>query len=250
MSLRRATLSLLFIGLACASTGCGRAPKPEASERTQIAEWQLMASAARVPSALTELRQRATAGMVLAQSALGQALCQQADPELAKEGLSWLRRAADAKDARALLTLGKLELSGDSGVAQDYAAAQAHLAASAEQHEPRASYYLGVMARNGYGQAQDHAAAAKYFTVAADAGIPQAQFMLANALRDGDGIPRDDARAVALYEQAAEHDHPESIQALALAYQNGELGLERDPARFESEQIELAHAQKHAPPRP
>jgi len=155
-----------------------------------------------------------------------------------------------ANDARALLTLGKLELSGESGVAQDYVAARVHLTASAAQGEPRANYYLAVMERNGYGRAPDHTASAKHLIVAANAGIPQAMFLLANAYREGDGVPDDEPRALALYERAAEHDHPESIQALAMAYQNGELGLTRDPARFESAQAELAHAQKHAPPRP
>lgn len=243
-------VGLLLVGVLLAGSGCGRAPKADPAERARIAQWQLMASAARVPSALAALRQRANNGMVEAQSALGQALCQQPDPALAQEGLSWLKRAAAANDAGALLLLGKLELSGEGVVSRDYGAAHAHLLASAEQHEPRASYYLGVMARSGYGAPPDHAAAAKYFSEAADAGIPQAMFVLANAYREGDGVLRDEARALQLYEKAAELDHPESIQALAMAYQNGELGLERDPARFESEQMELAHAQKHAPPRP
>ena len=83
-----------------------------------------------------------------------------------------------------------------------------------------------------------------------DANVPQAMFVLANAYRDGDGVAKDEARALALYEKAAELDHPESIQALAMAYQNGELGLERDPARFDGERVELAHAQKHPPAKP
>jgi len=243
-------IALLLAALALASAGCGRTPKADPEEQARIAEWQLMASAARVPRALEALRQRANSGLVEAQSALGQALCQQSDPALAEEGLAWLRRAANANDARALLTLGKLELSGVSGVARDYSAARAHLVASAGQHEPRASYYLALMARSGDGSAEDHAAAAKYLTSAADAGIPQAMFLLANAYREGDGVPRDEPRALALYEKAAELDHPESIQALAMAYRNGELGLTRDPARADSEQMELAHAQTHAPPRP
>lgn len=241
---------LLLIGVSVACGACQRTPKADPAERAQIAEWQLMASAARVPSALAELRRRADQGMVEAQSALGQALCQQRDAALAREGLSWLRRAATANDARALSTLGKLELAGESGVAQDYAAARSHLTASAAQGDAHASYYLALMERSGYGSTPDHTASAKHLAEAANAGIPQAMFLLANAYRDGDGVPRDEPRALALYERAAEHDHPESIQALAMAYQNGELGLARDPARFETAQAELAHAQKHAPPRP
>ena len=239
-----------LLGTLALAGACQRTPKADPAERVRIAEWQLQVSAARVPSALAELRKRANDGLPEAQSALGQALSEQSDAALASEGLAWLRRAADANEPRARLTLGKLELLGEHGVKRDYAAARADLLASAAQHEPRASYYLGVMARSGYGGPVDHVLAAQYLTAAADGNIPQAMFMLANAYREGDGVPRDEARALALYEQAADLDHPESIQALALAYQNGELGLERDPAHFAEEQIELAHAQKHAPPQP
>lgn len=208
-----------------------------------------MAAAVRSESALLELRTRARAGMVEAQTALGQALCQQSDLTLRSEGLAWLQSAARARDRSALLTLGKLELSGSS-LPQDYAAARIHLRDAAEQGEPRADYYLGVMERSGYGAAPDHAAAARHFGVAADHGIPQAMFLLANAYRDGDGVVKDEHRALELYERAGELDHPESIQALAMAYQNGELGLARDPARFQSELAELAHAQRDPPSLP
>lgn len=245
---RRPGLLLLWALLGL-GVGCARKPAPDTAERVQIAEWQSMVAAVRSDTALKELRTRARAGMVEAQAALGQALCQQSDLTLREEGLAWLRSAAQSKNRAALLTLGRLEFFGSS-LPRDYAAALLHLGAAAQQGEPRASYYLGVMARSGYGQAADHAVAARHLGVAADHGIPQAMFLLANALREGDGVARDEPRARALYEAAAELDHPESIQALAMAYQNGELGLARDPERFQSELSELAHAQRHPPSAP
>ncbi|MEI9942450.1 MAG: tetratricopeptide repeat protein [Pseudomonadota bacterium] len=244
------SVGLLLAVLLGQQLACARKPSPNPAEHAQIVEWQLMVSAARSESALSALRERANAGNVDAESALGQALCQQSDSSLAKEGLAWLRRAAQANDARAQLALGKLELSGEGVVPRDYAAASSHLLAAAEQGEARASYYLGVMARNGYGTPEDHAAAARYLGVAAAHGIPQAMFLLANAYREGDGVPKNEPRALDLYEKAGELDHPGSIQALAMAYQNGELGLARDPNRFQSELAELAHAQKHPPSLP
>jgi len=240
---------VLFWTLLGMSVGCAQKPVPDAAERTRLSEWRSMAASVRSASALAELRKRARSGMVEAQSALGQALCQQSDLGLRGEGLAWLRSAANSRDSAALLALGKLELSGGS-VQPDYHAALLHLRAAAEQGEPRASYYLGVMARSGYGEPADHAAAAQLLGVAADHGFPQAMFLLANAYREGDGVPRDEQRALALYQKAAELDHPESIQALAMAYQNGELGLARDQERFRSELAELAHAQRHAPSAP
>lgn len=223
---------------------------PDAAELTRIAEWQLMVSAAREPGALAALRQRADAGMLAAESALGQALSSQADPTLAREGLTRLRKAAAGGDAKALLTLGKLEFVGSSMVTQDYALARTHFRSAAAEHEPRANYYLALMAKNGYGVPTDHGEAARQLALAAEGGIPAAMFLLANAYRSGDGVPKDEARALALYQRAAEHDHPESIQALAMAYQNGELGVPRDAALYQDELQELAHAHKHAPPAP
>jgi len=243
-------IGLLLAALVGQQLACARKSAPDPVDHAQIVQWQQMVSAARSEVALRALRERARADNVDAQSALGQALSQQSDPNLAAEGLAWLRRAVEAKDARAQLSLGKLELSGEKLVSRDYAAARAHLRAAADQGEARADYYLGVMSRSGYGTPVDRAAAAHDFEVAASHGIPQAMFLLANAYREGDGVPRDEARARELYEKAGELDHPESIQALAMAYQNGELGLARDEGRFQSELAELAHAQKHPPSLP
>jgi TPR repeat protein len=242
--------SLGAAALLLAAIACTRRPSPTATERAQIAEWQSMVASARVASALGELRTRAQSGMVEAQSALGQALCGQNDAALSNEGVAWLRKAAQASDAAALFTLGKLELSGSAPVARDYGAAARDLGAAAARGDARADYYLGLIAKNGYGCSADATRAARELSVAADHGIPQAQFLLANAYRDGDGVPRDPARALTLYEKAAEQDHPEAIQTLAMAYQNGELGLPRDDSRCQTQLAELAHAQKHPPPLP
>jgi TPR repeat protein len=188
--------------------------------------------------------------MLAAESALGQALCSQTDATLAREGLNRLRRAAAGGDAKALFTLGKLEFVGSLMVTQDYTLALTHLRSAAAQREPRANYYLALMAKNGYGAPPNHSEAARQLTLAAEADIPAAMFLLANAYRSGDGVPKDEARALALYQRAAERDHPESIQALAMAYQNGELGLPRDAALYQDQLQELAHAHKHAPPPP
>jgi uncharacterized protein len=126
------------------------------------------------PGALAALRLRADKGLVAAESALGQALIGQTDSTLAREGLVRLRQAAAVGDAKALLTLGKLEFLGQSGVAQDYALARTHLLSAAAQREPRANYYLAMLARNGYGAPPDRAEAARQLAVAAAAGIPAA----------------------------------------------------------------------------
>ncbi len=248
--MRNLATFLAVLSLSCGA-GCDNTRRhADAAELARITEWQLMVSTVRDQGALAALRQRADNGLIAAESALGQALVTQADPTLAREGMARLRRAATEGDAKALFTLGKLEFLGQSGVVQDYTLAQTHLLSAASQQEPRANYYLAMLARNGYGSPPDHAEAARQLAIAAAGGIPAAMFLLGNAYREGDGVQKDEARALSLYQQAAEHDHPESIQALAMAYQNGELGLPRDAALFQDQMQELAHAQKHAPPAP
>jgi TPR repeat protein len=223
-------------------------------ERIAIARWQGMVASVRDPGALTALRERARtgsrAGSIDAKRALGVALVGQSDASLHQEGLQWLGRAAEDGSTEAEFVLGKLELLGAPGVAVDYERAAAHLRAAAAQHEARASYYLALMARDGYGQKVDLQAAAQYLDEAARAGLPAAMFLLANAYREGKGVARDEKRAVDLYEAAAEKEHPASIQALAMAYRNGELGLAPDPAKYDSMLAELAHSHRHAPPQP
>jgi TPR repeat protein len=229
--------------LACRSR-CGEV------ELARIAQWQAMVTSVREPLALASLRDLGHVGCVDAQRALGIALVEQEPADLQREGLAWLGRAAEHGSGEAELVLGKLEMLGGSGVVVDYSRAASHLRAAANQHEPRASYYLALMARNGYGQPADVRAAAQYLQDAARAELPAALFLLANAYRNGDGVEHDEKRALALYRAAAEKDHPASIQALAMAYRDGELGLARDKEQYENLLVELAHSHRHAPPPP
>ncbi len=227
----------------------GAGPAPSAA---QLDEWQAMVTQANEPHALAQLRTLARRGSGAAQAALGIALVDAHEPELRDEGRGWLETAAaaagkaDAPAARrAQLALGKALLLGSGDLPKDYARARALLGAAAEQGDPAAAYYLGLIYRSGYGIAADPVQAAHWFDIASRADIPAADFMLANAYRDGSGVPRDEARALALYRRAAEHELPEAVQTLAMAYRNGELGLRPDADEFHAQWIETAHALKH-----
>ena len=221
---------------------------PEA-ERIAIAQWQSMVASTRDLGALSSLRERARAGGLDAQRALGISLSGQSQADLRAEGLAWLSTAAKRGSAEARFTLGKLELSG-MRMPMNYGRALTNLTLAAAKGEPRAHYYLALMARNGQGMPANRMEAAMHLEEAAKSGIPAAMFLLANAYREGEGVSKDEKKALSLYEAAAEKDHPESIQALAMAYRNGELGLQPDPARYESALAELAHAHRHAPQPP
>jgi TPR repeat protein len=239
---------LAFWLLAAVDLAACRKQEPEA-ERIAIAQWQSMVASARDLGALSSLRERARAGLLDAQRALGISLSGQSQADLRAEGLAWLATAAERGSAEARFVLGKLEWSG-TGVPLDYSRALANLTLAAAKGEPRAHYYLALMARNGHGMPVNRVEAAKHLEEAAKSGIPAAMFLLANAYREGEGVSKDEKKALSLYEAAAEKDHPESIQALAMAYRNGELGLQPDPARYENMLAELAHAHRHAPQPP
>ncbi|NSX03261.1 tetratricopeptide repeat protein [Cupriavidus gilardii] len=228
------------------------------ARRTQLVQWQTLATAAGDPAALAALHAAAERGEVAAQTALGETLWSRPDAAQREQARAWLHRAAGKGDARAHFVLGKAAFLGSTGEIgrahlaraavlekPDYAAAWRHLPVAAQAGHVGAAYYLGLLHRGGYGAEPNPVEAARWFTVAAEGGVPQAMFMLANAYREGSGVARDEAKAVAWYEAAAEREHPESIQALAMAYRDGELGLDRDERNFRFHLVETAHALKH-----
>lgn len=178
----------------------------------------------------------------LAQNAIGQVYLSQAN---VKEALVWLERAAQHNSAAAAVTLGKLYLRGEQGIAKNYKQALYWFKPAAQAGDAAAAYYLGLIYKNGYGQPVNAVEAVKWFKVGAEQQQPNAMFMLANAYRDGDGIPQNNTEAVRLYQAAADLELPEAIQELAMAYRNGTMGLKVDQAAYQRQTLEIAHALKH-----
>jgi TPR repeat protein len=73
----------------------------------------------------------------------------------------------------------------------DYGRAAAALEPLAEQGDPLAQTYLGLMYATGRGVPQDYALAAHWYRKAADCGIPLAQLMLGLMYDKGHGVPQD-----------------------------------------------------------
>ncbi|RJG21080.1 tetratricopeptide repeat protein [Massilia cavernae] len=137
-----------------------------------------------------------------------------------------------------------------TGGAHEWPSAVAQFSTAAAQGDGAASYYLGLMQRNGMGTPRDSVRAAASMQVAADAGIPAAMFILSNMLYAGEGVARDERAGRRWLEVAAEHDYPPAIQQVAMAVRDGALGYERDEVRAEQLVRELAHAMKHQPREP
>ncbi len=221
------------------------------STQSGTAELAARAGAGRDAAALQSLRLRAWRGDLNAQAALGEVLLDGSNQATGgaegaeAEGLRWLRNAAQAGQPSAQTQLGLITWRGEHGVAGDAQAAKAWLEPAARSGEVNAAYALALVLR-AQSPARD-AEAMRWLQQAANAGHPAAMFVLGNALRNGEGIAIDEAAALARYRQSAELDYPPALQTLAMAYQRGELGLPRDPERFEEELMETAHALKHPP---
>lgn len=115
-----------------------------------------------------------------------------------KEGLKWLKRAAESADFQ-------------------YNAAP---------------YELGLLHETGYGDDifRDESYAAQLFTQSADLGHVEANYRLGDAYEHGKlGCPRDPALSVHFYTGAAQRGHPDGMMALCAWYMVGaEPVMERD----------------------
>lgn len=210
--------------------------------QAQVDQLQVSAGNVQDKTALRQLRNAAKENQVLAQNALGQAYLQRNNMSLA---LHWLEKAAQQQSNPARVTLGKLYLQGTTGVGKSYTRALSYFQPAAEAGDAAAAYYLGIMYKQGYGVEIDASQSAHWLKVAADQQLPNAMFMLANAYRYGEGVTQDNQAALKLYQSAADMELPEAIQVLAIAYHNGELGLQPDPAAYQQQMLEIAHALKH-----
>ena len=78
----------------------------------------------------------------------------------------------------------------------------------AEQGEPSAQFYLGVMYEHGMGVRQSYVEAAKWLRLAAEGDYAPAFLSLAELYDDGLGVPKNKAEAMRWYCRAAENGDP------------------------------------------
>lgn len=172
-----------------------------------------------------------------AESAYRTALCHEfgwgcrKDPAKA---VQFLRTAASKRHPGAMTRLGKACLSGDLGEKR-YREGIKWLKLAAEAADAQynaAPYQLGCLYETGYGDDifQDHGYAAELFTQAADLGHPEANHRMGDAYEHGLlGCPRDPALSVHFYTGAAERGHAAAMMGLCAWYMVGAPPiLERD----------------------
>lgn len=175
-------------------------------------------------------------------------------------GLKLLLQAAqaDTPSVRAQSILGMIYLTGEDGMARDYAKARQWLSLAAAGEESQAQHHLGVMYQFGRGGPADMRRAVAWYERAARQGYPaslnnlgvfyktgknlpkdvkkareyferahaggnlDATMNLGDMLFLGRGVPVEREKAVALYKQAAEAAHAPSQCRYARALRHGE----------------------------
>lgn len=172
-----------------------------------------------------------------AESAYRAALCYEfgwgskKDPAKA---VQYLRVAATKSHPGAMTRLGRACLSGDLGETR-YREGLKWLKLAAEAADTinnAAPYHLGCMYETGYGDDvfMDESYAAELFTQAAELGHSEANYRMGDAYEHGKlNCPRDPALSVHFYTCAAEKDHPAAMMGLCAWYMVGaEPILEKD----------------------
>ena len=102
------------------------------------------------------------------------------------------------------VTAGELEDAQAAIAKGDYVTALGLLGTLADQGNPRAERFLGIMYVKGMGVPQDYALAMRWLRLAADQGLPDAQNEVGFLYQQGQGVERNEAEAVKWFRLAAD----------------------------------------------
>ena len=154
-----------------------------------------------------------------------------------QKAVQFYRQSASKNHPGAMSRLGQACLGGDLGLGNRYREGLKWLKRAAESADFQynaAPYELGVLHETGFGDDifQDEGYAAQLFTQSADLGHVEANYRLGDAYEHGKlHCPRDPALSVHFYTGAAQQGHALAMMALCAWYMVGaELVLDKDEA--------------------
>ena len=152
-----------------------------------------------------------------------------------QKAVQFYRQSASKNHPGAMSRLGKACLTGDMGLGNRYREGVKWLKRAAESADFQynsAPYELGLLHETGYGDDifKDESYAAQLFTQSADLGHVEANYRLGDSYEHGKiSCPRDPALSVHFYTGAAQRGHPLAMMALCAWYMVGaEPVLEKD----------------------
>ena len=153
----------------------------------------------------------------------------------APKAVQFFRQSASKNHPGAMSRLGRACLVGDLGLGNRYREGLKWLKRAAESADFQynsAPYELGLLHETGHGDDifRDEAYAAQLFTQSADLGHVEANYRLGDSYEHGKlSCPRDPALSVHFYTRAAEGGHPLAQMALCAWYMVGaEPVLDKD----------------------
>jgi len=152
-----------------------------------------------------------------------------------QKAVQFYRQSASKNHPGAMSRLGRACLVGDMGLGNRYREGLKWLKRAAESADFQynaAPYELGLLHETGYGDDvfHDEAYAAQLFTQSADLGHVEANYRLGDSYEHGRlSCPKDPALSVHFYTRAAERGHPLAMMALCAWYMVGaEPVLDKD----------------------
>ena len=152
-----------------------------------------------------------------------------------QKAVQFYRQSASKNHPGAMSRLGRACLTGEMGLGNRYREGLKWLKRAAESADFQynsAPYELGLLHETGFGDDifLDEAYAAQLFTQSADLGHVEANYRLGDSYEHGKlSCPKDPALSVHFYTRAAEQGHPLAMMALCAWYMVGaEPVLEKD----------------------
>lgn len=94
------------------------------------------------------------------------------------------------------------------------------LISAAEQGDPKAQYYLGLVFENGYGIAANTSTAVEWYKRAAEQGLDSAQVNLGMCYLQGTGITQDETEGVRWLTKAADNGNTDAMTNLGVYFYN------------------------------
>ena len=135
-------------------------------------------------------------------------------PDLA---LAWYRKAHDAGEAGALLSIGFMYGNGELGQPDAQTAAE-YFHQALDEGLPLAAVHLAYAYLTGSGVEKDAAAALSLYSQAADAGVAAAYVGLGHMYEFGEGVAADSETALRWYEKGAAAEDPDALNRLVAFY--------------------------------
>lgn len=151
------------------------------------------------------------------------------EPKNETEAVKWFERAANAGDKRAMMAFAQMQIYG-SGVAANPAGAVPYLEKLAQGGDVAAHSMLGAMAVQGSGMARDYNRAVRHLRVATQQGDASSAFILGQLHTKGLGVEKNPVEGVRLITEAANTGNYQAMLALAGLFASGEDDVRQDEA--------------------